>query len=344
MRKYWLLTGAASLLLAACSLRQPPATVSLPAAYRGPVSEIPGVEPRYEPINPVTNQDYTMNGKTYHIVAHPGNFSQTGLAGWHQDDTGNTAIGEQYDPEALTAAHPALPLPGYVRVTNLANGRQIVVRINDRGPFKPGRIIDLSRAAAQRLNISGNSKVRVDYILVAADGSLSGPGTVGTRVAKQSYTLPSRPDISILPSSQTDASTAAGNMHASSARLNPAAEVNRQNTAAAGTAVQSYGWPGTHNAPSVARQAKSPLVPAATGAGYLVQVGSLRDSTRAHQWLSTLSERFAVPGKVIRSSENYRVQLGPFTDRQQAAALQQRLSTEAQQHAFIIVDAGGESQ
>ena len=69
-----------------------------------------------------------------------------------------------------------------------------MVRVNDRGPYTKGRIIDLSKAAADRLNLSNNTKVKVDFINVAPDGTLSGPGTIGTIVAKQSYALPARPD------------------------------------------------------------------------------------------------------------------------------------------------------
>ena len=71
-----------------------------------------------------------------------------------------------------------------MRVTNSANGRQLVVRVNDRGPYTKGRIIDLSKAAADRLNLSNNTKVKVDCINVAPDGTLSGPGTIGTIVAR----------------------------------------------------------------------------------------------------------------------------------------------------------------
>ncbi|MDU7866145.1 MAG: endolytic peptidoglycan transglycosylase RlpA, partial [Pantoea sp.] len=198
MRKEWLGVALASLVLAACTTPEPQNTAPPQPAYNGPVVEIPGVEPHYEPINPGTSQDYSVNGKNYRIIKDPSNYSEVGLATWYGEEAqGNrTATGEAYDPDALTAAHPTLPLPSYVRVTNIANGRQIVVRVNDRGPYTPGRIIDLSRAAGDRLNISNNSRVRVDYIKVAPDGTLSGPGTIGTVVAKQSYSLPARPDLS----------------------------------------------------------------------------------------------------------------------------------------------------
>ncbi len=198
MRKDWLWIGLASALLAACTTTDQQAPVQQHApAYNGPVVEISGADPHYEPINPATSQDYTVNGKTWHIIKDPSNFSETGLASaYGSEASGNrTATGEEFDANALTAAHPTLPLPSYVRVTNLANGRMIVVRVNDRGPYIPGRIIDLSQAAGDRLNISNNTRVKVDYIAVAPDGSLSGPGTIGTTVAKQSYALPPRPDI-----------------------------------------------------------------------------------------------------------------------------------------------------
>ncbi|MBT0719134.1 endolytic peptidoglycan transglycosylase RlpA [Rosenbergiella epipactidis] len=199
MRKEWLGISLASLILAACSSEQSPQNYTAPPlpAYNGPVVEIPGIEPKYEPRNTTANNDYSVNGIRYKIATDTQNFSQIGLASiYGADAQGNrTASGEAFDSDAFTAAHPTLPIPSYVRVTNLANNRQIVVRINDRGPFIPGRIIDLSPAAATRLNTSNNSRVRIDVINVAADGTLSGPGTIGTRVAKQSYDLPARPNL-----------------------------------------------------------------------------------------------------------------------------------------------------
>lgn len=196
MRKEWLWASIVAVLLSACTTaitkQQAP-----PQPYLGPVVEIGGVEPQYEPYNPNNMQDYKINGATYRIVKDAQNFSETGLAsGCGTESNGSsTALGEQFDPRALTAAHPRLPIPSYVHITNLANGRQLVVRVNDRGPYTKGRIIDLSKAAADRLNLSNNTKVKVDFIRVAPDGTLSGPGTIGTTVAKQSYALPARPDL-----------------------------------------------------------------------------------------------------------------------------------------------------
>ncbi|WP_312984329.1 endolytic peptidoglycan transglycosylase RlpA, partial [Atlantibacter sp.] len=201
MRKQWLGVCVAAGLLAACSSNddgQAPTTVApQPAVCNGPVVEISGAEPRYESLNPSVNQDYERDGKSYKIVQDASRFSQAGLAAIYDAEPGSnlTVSGEAFDPNQLTAAHPTLPIPSYARVTNLANGRMIVVRINDRGPYGNDRIISLSRASADRLNTSNNTKVRVDPIIVAPDGSLSGPGMACTTVAKQTYALPARPDL-----------------------------------------------------------------------------------------------------------------------------------------------------
>lgn len=202
MRKQWLGVCIAAGLLAACTTpdegQQQAPVAPQPAVCNGPVVEISGADPRYEPLNPSVNQDYERDGKSYKIVQDLSRFSQTGLAAIYDAEPGSnlTASGEPFDPMQLTAAHPTLPVPSYARVTNLANGRMIVVRINDRGPYGNDRVISLSRASADRLNTSNNTKVRIDPIIVAQDGSLSGPGMACTTVAKQTYALPARPDLS----------------------------------------------------------------------------------------------------------------------------------------------------
>ncbi|EMZ0229359.1 endolytic peptidoglycan transglycosylase RlpA [Salmonella enterica] len=193
--------AAGIVLLAACTNdggQQQTTVAPQPAVCNGPTVEISGAEPRYEPLNPTANQDYQRDGKSYKIVQDPSRFSQAGLAAIYDAEPGSnlTASGEMFDPMQLTAAHLTLPIPSYARITNLANGRMIVVRINDRGPYGTDRVISLSRAAADRLNTSNNTKVRIDPIIVAPDGSLSGPGMACTTVAKQTYALPPRPDLS----------------------------------------------------------------------------------------------------------------------------------------------------
>ncbi|MDK6767001.1 endolytic peptidoglycan transglycosylase RlpA, partial [Klebsiella aerogenes] len=192
MRKQWLGICIAAGLLAACSgedVQQKTVSVPQPAVCNGPTVEISGADPRVETLNATANQDYERDGKSYKIVQDPANFTQTGLAAIYDAEPNSnlTASGEAFDPTQLTAAHPTLPIPSYARITNLANGRMIVVRINDRGPYGNDRVISLSRASADRLNTSNNTKVRIDPIIVSQDGALSCPGMACTTVAKQTY-------------------------------------------------------------------------------------------------------------------------------------------------------------
>ncbi|MEO1251974.1 MAG: septal ring lytic transglycosylase RlpA family protein [Pseudomonadota bacterium] len=110
---------------------------------------------------------YKINGRWYHPAEDPG-YDRTGVASWYGDDFHGrpTANGEIFDMRRISAAHTTLPMPSMVEVTNLENGRRLVVRVNDRGPFKSNRIIDLSRAAARSLGFerAGLAKVRVRYV------------------------------------------------------------------------------------------------------------------------------------------------------------------------------------
>ncbi|EAM6999345.1 endolytic peptidoglycan transglycosylase RlpA [Salmonella enterica] len=341
--------AAGIVLLAACTNdggQQQTTVAPQPAVCNGPTVEISGAEPRYEPLNPTANQDYQRDGKSYKIVQDPSRFSQAGLAAIYDAEPGSnlTASGEMFDPMQLTAAHPTLPIPSYARITNLANGRMIVVRINDRGPYGTDRVISLSRAAADRLNTSNNTKVRIDPIIVAPDGSLSGPGMACTTVAKQTYALPPRPDLS------------GGMGSASSAPAQPQGDVlpvsnsTLKSDDTTGAPVSSSGFLGapTTLAPGVLESNKptptpqtapvsAPVsAPAAAASGrFVVQVGAVSDQTRAQQYQQRLSQQFSVPGRVIQNGAVWRIQLGPFASKAEASALQQRLQTEAQLQSFI---------
>jgi rare lipoprotein A len=113
---------------------------------------------------------YVVAGRVYVPEADP-HYSAVGLASWYGDDFHGryTANGEIFDENSISAAHPTLPLPSYVRVTNLANRKSIIVRVNDRGPYAKGRLIDLSVKTAKLLGFYGNgtAKVKVDYVGMA---------------------------------------------------------------------------------------------------------------------------------------------------------------------------------
>lgn len=319
--------AAGIVLLAACTNdggQQQTTVAPQPAVCNGPTVEISGAEPRYEPLNPTANQDYQRDGKSYKIVQDPSRFSQAGLAAIYDAEPGSnlTASGEMFDPMQLTAAHPTLPIPSYARITNLANGRMIVVRINDRGPYGTDRVISLSRAAADRLNTSNNTKVRIDPIIVAPDGSLSGPGMACTTVAKQTYALPPRPDLS------------GGMGSASSAPAQPQGDVLPVSNAT----LKSDDTTGAPvSAPAATAPVSAPVsAPVAAASGrFVVQVGAVSDQTRAQQYQQRLSQQFSVPGRVIQNGAVWRIQLGPFASKAEASALQQRLQTEAQLQSFI---------
>ncbi|EOI5585012.1 endolytic peptidoglycan transglycosylase RlpA [Salmonella enterica subsp. enterica] len=363
--------AAGIVLLAACTNdggQQQTTVAPQPAVCNGPTVEISGAEPRYEPLNPTANQDYQRDGKSYKIVQDPSRFSQAGLAAIYDAEPGSnlTASGEMFDPMQLTAAHPTLPIPSYARITNLANGRMIVVRINDRGPYGTDRVISLSRAAADRLNTSNNTKVRIDPIIVAPDGSLSGPGMACTTVAKQTYALPPRPDLSggmgsassapaqpqgdVLPVSNstlksddtTGAPVSSSGFLGAPTTLAPGVLESNEPTPTPQTAPVSapVTAPATAtpvSAPAAAAPVSAPVSApaAAASARFVAQVGAVSDQTRAQQYQQRLSQQFSVPGRVIQNGAVWRIQLGPFASKAEASALQQRLQTEAQLQSFI---------
>jgi len=111
------------------------------------------------------NKPYKVKGKTYYPMESAAGYRERGVASWYGSESGSrTAMGRRFKPNEITAAHKTLPLPCKVRVTNLRNGKTIDVLVNDRGPFKNQRLIDLSRGAAMELGIKGLSEVEVEYL------------------------------------------------------------------------------------------------------------------------------------------------------------------------------------
>lgn len=380
MRKQWPGVCIAAVLLASCSSDdgQQKTMVAPPTPVcSGPVVEISGAEPRFETPNPSVNQDYERDGKSYKIVQNPSQFSQAGFAAIYDAEPSSnlTATGEAFDPLQLTAAHPTLPIPSYARITNLANGRMVVVRINDRGPYGNDRVISLSRAAADRLNTSNNTKVRIDPIIVAQDGSMSGPGTVCTTIAKQTYALPPRPDLSgdgsmgmsqpepapenvriisnsTLKGDENTKPVSSGGFLGAPTPLHSgvlegsdvATPVATTQTAAPVVAAPVATAPVTRTAPvtapvtapgSVQGHVATSAAPVAASGSYMVQVGAVSDQTRAQQYQQRLGQQFAVPGRVVQNGAVWRIQLGPFSNKSDASALQQRLQNEAQLQSFV---------
>ncbi len=138
------------------------------------MSHVPDAVPRYENRTIAGNKNpYTVLGKTYYLMDDERAYKERGVASWYgyKFNGERTSNGELYDMFSMTGAHKTLPIPSYVRVTNLDNRKSVVVRINDRGPFHDGRIIDLSYAAAQRLGITrmGTGNVEVEIVVPEGD-------------------------------------------------------------------------------------------------------------------------------------------------------------------------------
>ncbi len=164
----------AILLLASCASTpdSTPAPVMIEKDSAGKAidtSVIPNAKPKPEPITKAGNKSpYEVFGKTYKVMPTNKNYSATGIASWYGTKFHGrlTSNGEIYNMYGMTAAHKTLPIPSYVKVTNVENGRSIVVRVNDRGPFHGDRIIDLSYVAAMKLGYvdKGTAKVLVEAI------------------------------------------------------------------------------------------------------------------------------------------------------------------------------------
>jgi rare lipoprotein A len=135
------------------------------------LDSIPDAVPKAEPLHRYANRPYSALGKTYTPLTETGKYKERGIASWYgkKFHGQRTSIGEVYDMYGMTAAHPTLPIPSYARVTNVATGKSVVVRVNDRGPFLHQRIMDLSYVAAAKLGYIGSGSAEVEVESIAVD-------------------------------------------------------------------------------------------------------------------------------------------------------------------------------
>lgn len=150
----------------------------LPKDFIAIPNAIPRIEPRASHGNPAF---YDVDGRRYYVLASAEGYEATGVASWYGPtfDGLRTSDGDRYDMYAMTAAHKTLPLPCYVRVTNLSNGRSVVVKVNDRGPFVANRLIDLSYVAAAKLDMLATGTALVEVKAITPDS----PAVI-TRIAE----------------------------------------------------------------------------------------------------------------------------------------------------------------
>ena len=173
-----LLAGIFSLLLASCASEPPvePEPGDGPSTQDLNVEDVADAVPRDEPLARYGNHTpYEVFGKKYYVLPSNEGYHEKGVASWYGSKFHGrrTSSGEPYDMHLATAAHKTLPLPSYAEVTNLDNGRKVIVKINDRGPFKDDRLIDMSYGAALRLDMiaTGTARVDVRVIDVSAAGA-----------------------------------------------------------------------------------------------------------------------------------------------------------------------------
>ena len=238
--------------------------------------------PRAEPIRAANMRPYEALGKTYTPMTQVAPYRERGVASWYgrRYHGQKTASGEIYDMYGMTAAHPTLPIPSYVRVTNLKNGRAVVLRVNDRGPFKADRVIDLSFTAACKLDIlaGGSQPVEVEAIL---------PGEQPVLQAAAAQPAPQPVQGAVAPPA---AETAANSVPAASAEA-PAAE-----------------------RPDIL-QALAPPPPPEPAPGIYLQLGAFGAKDNADNFLSHLRAQLAwlADRLQVRQKDGlYRVQAGPY--------------------------------
>ena len=201
-------------LLSGCSLarRTPDHSTSIPSGSAVPqppadVLSIPDAVPRVEPRSTRGNPPfYEVFGKRYYVLSSSEGHVERGTASWYGPGfhSASTSMGEPYDMYAMTAAHKTLPLPAYAEVTNLRNGRKVVVRINDRGPFVGDRIIDLSYTAAAKLDMLMAGTAPVEIRVISPGG---GPGSAVPPSVPAAPPPPVMPTAAVMPPPATPAVT-----------------------------------------------------------------------------------------------------------------------------------------
>ena len=326
----WFAALAMGLLLAGCgstpkpagdATRQSAPKASWPADRDGPganpppdLASLPDAEPRLDPVRAGgANKPYQALGRDYMPITRDIAFSERGLASWYgrKFHGRRTASGETYDMYAMTAAHPTLPIPSYARIRNPANGREVVVRVNDRGPFHAGRIVDLSYAAALRLDLlRGVAPVELERITF--DEIRAGTWRRGDPDATRMAAASARPKRA--PAGDAaNAIAGAPELVNIAARPVEAVEVPAAASAAPVSAATAPASPAP--APAAA------LAASLQARGFWVQLGAFRESGGAEsfqrrvgaevEWLAPLLATFG-------DAAMFRVQAGPYPSRDEA--------------------------
>lgn len=293
--------------------------------------DIPDPEPKVEPYLPRSNRPYVVFGKTYTPMTDERPFKQRGVGSWYgkKFHGQKTSSGELYDMYKMTAAHPTLPIPSYARVTNVVNGKQVIVRVNDRGPFHSGRIIDLSYTAALKLGYlgKGSSELEVERLL---------PDEIA-RIANGKKERQARAEQS-LPTPEVLAAAAAVE---SAQRAGPQVQA-QQEPSLDGNIIAAPSQPAAQPDSSYAGipvVAATPASPAIAATGFYLQLGSFTQSENAQAARSRLIQGAGSslpPVDVVEYGLFYRLYSGPFATRAEAAAAAQQLQEKSMFKPLIV--------
>jgi rare lipoprotein A len=275
---------------------------------------VPDAPPRAEARSRHGNPPfYTVFGKRYYVLSSSAAYVERGVASWYGPGFHKvqTSTGEQYDMYGMTAAHKTLPLPAYVRVTNLQNGRSVVVRVNDRGPFVGNRIIDLSYTAASRLDMLRNGTAMVEVRALDFPAVTPDPGA--TLLAAG----PPTP-----ASGQAGAAASAGTASPGTA----SAGTPSTGTASPSTGAPSTGSPAASSGAATSGAATSGAVTAEPASAPIsavrtvlfVQAGAFADPANAERLAAKLRGggygKIFVRDDLIAGRKMYRVRIGPVAD------------------------------
>lgn len=265
-----------------------------------------------DPTQVKIGKPYAINGITYEPKYEP-NYVEEGIASWYGPDFHErmTASGEQYDQHEMTAAHKTLPMPSLVRVTRLDTGQTVDVRVNDRGPFVKGRIIDLSKAAAEEIGLdkSGLAKVRVEYLGQDTDQYIASVGLKAPWWGNIQYaTAAPAPEVA-MSSSETEIASA-GPAPLIASDLPPPPQENTQAIASASNDIAPAAAPTETLEPQPAIASAPVAVPAP------IVTASINTSPAAIAQPNSMSVGYTTPSVAGKSA--YRIQTGSFTNYQNA--------------------------
>lgn len=339
---------ALSALLAGCASGPRGGRDGGPSQPPADLGQLQDAIPRVEAVRPSggTAKPYTVLGRSYVPITDDRPFREAGLASWYgtKFHAQSTASGEPYDMYAMTAAHKTLPLPSYVRVRNPANGREAIVRVNDRGPFHDGRIIDLSYAAAYKLDLlRGVAPVEIERITndEIRAGTWQRNGSQDSVLAVAPRPLPAQPSESApaVPAHGGAAVVGAGDVAVPGAMVAPAVA-----TAPVMAAAQPEATPLPALAALAPNAAPAPPPSSAVGgdlpsAGFWVQLGAFSQVGGASGLREQAARGLPALGpqlKVFNERGLYRVQAGPFASRDAAQGTAEQLRADLQLSPMVV--------